>query len=127
VAARRKVSFWARKAASAAVAYLFAVQLILAAAVSAQMMTPASGGSEICHEVLVDASAPSAPSKSSGIHGAICAVCAFASHAPPLPPSAPFTVERRAFAVRAHSPVDAAATIARLRDPRTSQGPPSNA
>jgi len=127
VTARRNISVWARRTASVAVAYLFAVQLILAAAVSAQMVSSVSSGStEICHEVSLDAYSPSAPSKSSGAHGVFCAVCAFAAHAPSLPPSTHFQIARYAHAVGVIDPAVAPAITRRLHDPRTSQGPPAN-
>jgi len=128
VAARRGISFWARKTASVAVAYVFALQLMLASVVSAQMVSSVTGGStEICHEALVDPSSPSAPSKSSDVHGAFCAVCAFVAHAPSLPPSTHCQIERYAHAVGALVPDIALDVANRRHDPRTSQGPPANA
>ena len=106
-------------------AYLFALQLILASVVSAQMVAPATGGlTEICHEVPLDASAPS---KSSDVHRAFCAVCAFVAHAPSLPPQTVWQIERYAHAIEVLSPAGARNITRRLHDPRTSQGPPANA
>ena len=109
-------------------AYLFALQLILASVVSAQMVAPATGGlTEICHEAPLDASLPSAPSKSSDVHRAFCAVCAFVAHAPSLPPQATWQIERYAHAVDVLCPAGTPGITRRLHDPRTSQGPPANA
>ncbi|WP_315763455.1 hypothetical protein [Bradyrhizobium sp. SZCCHNS2005] len=115
----------ARTAVSIAAAYIFALQIVLASLVSAQMAAPVLDLTQaLCADTGIS-HGPEAP-KSPDIHRGFCAICAFAAHAAPLPQAEAGII--RPVLTAAH-PVLAAALPARddrLHDPRTSQGPPEN-
>ncbi|WP_315806265.1 MULTISPECIES: hypothetical protein [unclassified Bradyrhizobium] len=115
----------ARTAVSIAAAYIFALQVVLASLVSAQMSAPVL---DVAQALCVDTGIPhgSDAPKSPDPHRGFCAICAFAAHASPLPQAEAGVIRRVPAA--AHQVLAAAlpARDDRLHDPRTSQGPPEN-
>jgi hypothetical protein len=118
----RKV--WLRKAWVVAVAYAFAIQLLLGSLVATQMAFSRSlDAAAICHTDSSDSSGhPDRPGHLN--HLALCSICVFASISPPLPAAA----GQPAVAVllgRAAKPQHIARLFTRESfDPRSSQGPP---
>ncbi|MGJ4947744.1 DUF2946 family protein [Bradyrhizobium sp. HKCCYLS20291] len=117
-----------RRAVSIAAAYLIALQVVLAGAMSAQMAAAAASDlGIICTELDGGASHGTNAPGSAGLHKDFCAVCAFAAHAAPVPPPAGELLLRTASELRLASFAIWAARDTRLREPRLSQGPPANA
>jgi hypothetical protein len=110
-------------AVGVATAYLFALQLILAAAVATQMAAP-NELQAICHGV--EAAAPTVPEKGpvQADHHVGCPICAFASGIPPLPDSRPSLPNRRSLEKPATAIFLFRKSSRRQHEPRSSQGPP---
>jgi len=125
---RRKTAAWARRAVGIVAAYLIALQMVLAGAMSAQMAAAAANDLGLICSVVDDGLPhdPGAPA-SAVLHKDFCAVCAFAAHAAPLPAPAVELPARSAKELSLATFAAWAARDTRLREPRLSQGPPANA
>jgi hypothetical protein len=128
VTQRHTISLWARRAVSIVAAYLIALQMVLAGAMSAQMAFAApSDLGFMCADADGGTAHETGAPKQAALHKAFCAVCAFTAHAAPLPSPVSDVVARRAEDVRLATFAAWAARDTRLREPRSSQGPPANA
>jgi hypothetical protein len=109
-------------------AYLVALQMVLAGAMSAQMAAATADDlGLICSEMDSGSSHDTSAPASTVLHKNFCAVCAFAAHAAPLPAPAIRMPARSASELRLATFAAWAARDTRLREPRLSQGPPANA
>ncbi|CCE01631.1 DUF2946 family protein [Bradyrhizobium sp. STM 3809] len=125
---RRHTANWTRRAVSILAAYLIALQMVLAGAMSAQMAAAASSDAGMICAEMDGGMAHDGGVPSHGIvHKDFCAVCAFAAHAAPVPAPVVATLVRSARELRLASFAAWAARDTRLREPRLSQGPPANA
>ena len=107
-----------------ATAYLFALQLILAAAFATQMAVPGELQA-ICHGVEVVL--PDVPQKTpaqSADHHIGCPICAFASSVPPLPNAFRGLPNRPSLEIPAITTAWFAKSAGKQHEPRSSQGPP---
>ena len=108
-----------------ATAYLFAIQLILAAVVATQMAVPGELDA-ICHNVeAAGSNAPQKPPAQSPDHHTGCPICAFASGVPPLPDASPSLQNQPALEISAITTAWLAISSGRQHEPRSSQGPPA--
>ncbi|MGJ5205699.1 DUF2946 family protein [Bradyrhizobium sp. HKCCYLR20261] len=124
---RRGTAHWARRTVGILAAYLIALQMVLAGAMSAQMAAAAANDlGVICTDIDGTVHGTSAPD-SAVLHKDFCAVCAFAAHAAPVPTPVAALLLRSASELRLASFAAWAARDSRLREPRLSQGPPANA
>ncbi|WP_257170463.1 DUF2946 family protein [Bradyrhizobium sp. SRS-191] len=127
MARRRQTANWARRAVGILAAYLIALQMVLAGAMSAQMAAAAANDlGVICTDADGTVHGTSAPD-SAVLHKDFCAVCAFSAHAAPVPTPVVAMLVRSAGELRLASFAAWAARDSRLREPRLSQGPPAYA
>ncbi len=125
---RRGTAAWTRRVVGIVAAYLIALQMVLAGAMSAQMAAASANDlGVICAEADGGAAHDTGAPNSAVLHKNFCAVCAFAAHAAPVPAMAVETLVRSAGELRLGSFAAWAARDTRLREPRLSQGPPANA
>ena len=118
---------WARKAVSVAAAYVFAIQMLLASAVTTQMaVAAASDGAVICYGIDDSQGHSSGKQDPAAIHAA-CAICAFTSSATVLPVWNFPAARDVAFHAPVANPTTPVVLAGKAHTPRTSQGPPAAA
>jgi len=116
---------WLQRAVAGATAYIFAIQIILAGALAAQMAIRPSSAEVICHSAGFDSQTdqrqnPVHPAD----HQAPCGICGFAGFTPILSEATSIAPPwPRRTSVRLVE-ADKAILLAGRREPRSSQGPP---
>lgn len=115
-------------AVGAVVAFVFALQMLLAGIAATQMAAadPADPF-VICYGSGHTPDGDTGSNKGAPVHHAACAICVLASFSPPVPEIATLQLARSSAPAVAHLAPQAHRGPASKHDPRSSQGPPQTA